>query len=252
MLFMPVTEEQKQVRAEVRQMNEALRDGADVLRHEAKRRKWHERWMFMIRDQTAACEPSRSWGLPVIDGVGSWPPVIHPSEEERVEHDAAEAMFNLLHPDCHAQRWGMEGSRTSHCGLCCPPLPLSPCQIETVLWILNDVKRHPEVLDIRAATLTCSHRVELEVHSTSRHWSASTLPCVECGVTRGVVASERVVVAADRKKEIERKRATDVSRAQMEDARAEKSAAIARKIRRSESWPVALSRYSFATGMETL
>ena len=218
---MALTEEQKQTRAETRQRNEALRAEADAVRREAKRREWHEKGMFLTRDQAAAGEPCRACGLPVIDGLGSWPPPMHVTEQERIEHDAAEAAFKQLHPDCHAHRWTMEGSRTSHCGLCCPPLPMSASQIETVSRILNGLVRRKEELDVWAASLTCGHQVQREVHYTNRYWSASTLPCLECGVTRGVVKSERIVEAADRKKKIERKRATELAKAEKELRKAE-------------------------------
>lgn len=218
---MPLTEELKQSRAEARQRNEALRAEADALRREAKRREWHEKGMYLTRDQAAAGEACRACGLPVIDGLGSWPLLMHLTEQERVEHDAAEATFKRLHPDCHAHRWSMEGSRSTHCGLCCPPLPLSASQVETVSRILDGHVRREEELDVWAASLTCGHQVQREVHYTNRNWCGSTLPCLECGVTRGVMKSERIVEAADRKKEIERKRATEVANAEKELRKAE-------------------------------
>lgn len=218
---MALTEEQKQSRAETRQRNEALRAEAEALRHEAKRREWHEREMFLTRDQAAAGEPCRACGLPVIDGLGSWPPLMHLTEHERADHDVTEAKFKQLHPDCHAHRWSMEGSRSTHCGLCCPPLPLSPSQIETVSRILSGHVSREEELDIWALDLTCAHRTEHSVHHTQRYWIAATVLCPECRVTRGIVSSERVVEAADRKKEIERRRATDVAKVEKELRKAE-------------------------------
>ena len=218
---MALTEEQKQSHAETRQRNEASRAEADALRHEAKRREWHEREMFLTRDQAAAGEPCRACGLPVIDGLGSWPALMHLTEQEHADHDAAEAKFKQLHPDCHAHRWNMEGSRSAHCGLCCPPLPLSPSQIETVSRILSGHLRREEELDIWALDLTCCHRTERGVHHKQRYWIVATVLCPECRVTRGIVSSERVVEAADRKKEIERRRATDVAKVEKELRNAE-------------------------------
>ncbi len=218
---MALTEEQRQTRAETRQRNEALRAEADALRHEAKRREWREKGMFLTRDQAVAGEPCGACGLPVIDGLGSWPPLMHLTEQERVDHDADEAMFKQLHPDCHAHRWSMEGSRSTHCGLCCPPLPLSPGQIESISRILTGHVRREEELDIWALDLTCGHRTERSVHHTQRYWIGSTTHCPECEVTRGVAKSERILEAADRKKEIERKRATDVTKAEKELRKAE-------------------------------
>lgn len=224
-----LTEEQKQSRAETRQRNEALRAEADALRHEAKRLEWHEKEMFLTRDQAAAGEPCRACGLPVIDGLGSWPPRMHLTEQEHVDYDAAEAKFKQLHPDCHAHRWSMEGSRSTHCGLCCPPLPLSPSQIETVSRILQGHVRREEELDVWALSLTCGHRVEREVHYTNRYCSGSIVPCGECGVTRGVVKSARILGAADRRVELDRRRETEVRRAASELAKAEKAVTEAKR-----------------------
>ena len=218
---MALTEEQKQSRAESRQRNEASRAEADALRHEAKRRDWHEKDMFLTRDQAAAGAPRRGCGLPVIDNLGSWPPLMLLSEQARCDYDAAEAKFKQLHPDCRAHRWSMEGSRSTHCGLCCPPLPLSPSQIETVSRILSGHVRRDEELDIWALDLTCCHRTERGVHHTQRYWIVATVLCPECKVTRGVVSAERVVEAVDRKKEIELQRATDVAKAETELRKAE-------------------------------
>lgn len=224
-----LTAEQKRARAETRRRSEALRAEEDALRHEAKRREWHEKDMFLTREQAAAGDPCRGCGLPVIDGLGSFAPLMHLSAEERVEYNAAEARYKQLHPDCRSHRWSMQGSRTTHCGLCCPPIPFSKSQLEAVARILSGHVRREEELDIWALDLTCGHRVEHSVHHTQRYWVGSTIHCRECDSTRGIVTSERIVEAADRKKEIERKRATDVARAEREVVKAEKAAAAARE-----------------------
>ena len=132
-----LTEQEKNERADKRRMSVALRDEAQAHAREAKRQEWAEKSMYLTRDQAAAGEPCRGCGPPVIDNLGSWPPLMHLSPEERIEHDAAEAQFKALHPDCQSHRWSMEGSRVSHCGLCCPPLPLSNEQIESISRILS-------------------------------------------------------------------------------------------------------------------
>jgi len=177
--------------------------------------------MFLTRNQAVAGEPCRACRLPVIDGLGSWPPLVHLTEQERVDHDVAEAKFKQLRPDCHAHRWSIEGSRSTHCGLCCPPLPLSPSQIESVSRILSGHVRREEELVIWALDLTCGHRTEHSVHHTQRYWIGSTALCPERKVTRGMVSSERVVEAADRKTEIELERTTDVAKAETELRKAE-------------------------------
>ncbi|QHO69162.1 hypothetical protein BHD05_05355 [Marisediminicola antarctica] len=80
----------------------------------------------------------------MIDDLGSWPPVMHLSSEERVEHDRAEVQFRQLHPDYQSHRWSMQESRVSHCGLCCPLLTLSQGQIENISRILSGHVRREE------------------------------------------------------------------------------------------------------------
>jgi hypothetical protein len=226
---MALTEEQKQSRAEARRLTAALKEEAQAHRREAKQREWHEKDMYLTCDQAAAGEACRGCGLPVIDNLGSWPPLMHLTEDQRLDHDAAEARFRELHPCCHAHRWSMEGSRAMHCGLCCPPLPLSPSQIEHISRISKSVTRSEEELDVWAITLTCGHRVEHEVHYTNRQWSGLTSHCTECGVTRGVVMSERIIEAADRQAEAKRKRYSEVRRAEHDVVKAEAAAAEARR-----------------------
>lgn len=173
---MALTEVQKRTRAETRLRNEALQAEEDALRREAKSREWREKGMYLTRDQAAAGEPCRGCGLPVIDGLGSCPPMMHLSEKERIEYDAAEAAYKHQHPDCRAHRWSMQGSRTSHCGLCCPPVPLSLGQIESISRILQGHVRREDELDVWALNLmTCGHRVEREVHHTQRGWIGSAI-----------------------------------------------------------------------------
>lgn len=224
-----LTEEQKQKRAETRRRNDALRAEAHALQREAKRREWVEKDMFLTREQAAAGEPCRGCGLPVIDGLGSFPPLMQLSPEEQIEYDVAEDCYKQMHADCRSQRWSMQGSRTTHCGFCCPPIPFSESQLEAIAKVFRGYVRREEELDVWALDLTCGHRVEHSVHYTQRYWVGSTAHCPECGSTRGVVTSERIVEAADRKKEIKRKRATEVEKAERDVAKAEKAAAAARE-----------------------
>jgi hypothetical protein len=108
-----LTEEQKRARAEKRALAAALKEEEHAHRREAKQREWRDKGMFRTREEAAAGEPCRGCGLPVIDNLGSWPPLMHLSPDERVEHDRAEALFRELHPDYHAHRWSMQGSRTA-------------------------------------------------------------------------------------------------------------------------------------------
>ncbi len=224
-----LTEEQKRARADTLRRNDALRDEQDARRREAKRREGREKGMYLTRDQAAAGEPCRGCGLLVIDGLGSWPPLMHLSDLERIDYDVAEAKYKERHPDCRAHRWSMEGSRTTHCGLCCPPLPLSQNQIESISGILNGHVRRGEELDVWALDLTCGHRTERSVHYTQRYWIGTTTLCPECELTRGIVGAERIVEAASRMAEVKQKRTSDVARAEKEVARAEKAATEARE-----------------------
>lgn len=113
--------------------------------------------------------------------------------------------------------------------MCCPPIPFSDSQLESVARILRGHVRHEEELDVWALDLTCGHRTEHSVHHTQRYWVGSTVFCAECGVTRGVVTSERIVEAADRAAEVKRKRETEVAKAEKEVPNAEKAAATARE-----------------------
>jgi hypothetical protein len=73
---MALTEEQKQSRAEARRLTAALKEETQAHRREARQREWHENNMYLSREQAASAEPSRGCGLPVIDNLGSWPPLM--------------------------------------------------------------------------------------------------------------------------------------------------------------------------------
>lgn len=224
-----LTEEQKAERAAKRLLTNALKEEARAHRDEAKRREWREKGMDLSREEAAAGEPCRGCGLPVIDNLGDWPGTMYLTPEQKVEYDADQAKYKEMHPDCDAHRWSMSGSRATHCGYCCPPIPLSPQQYEHISRILTSSPRREEDLDIWERTLTCSHVVKKSVHHTNQHPSFSTAWCPECEMTRGVVASTKTVEAAARLAEAKRKRDDQVARAERELKRAEKVAADARK-----------------------
>lgn len=227
---MPLTEDQKAARAERRRTSVALTEEARYHRREAKHREWVEHGMHLTREQASAGEPCRGCGLPVIDNLGDWPPTMHLTPEERIEHETADAQFRGLHPDCDAHRWSMSGSRATHCGLCCPPVPLSQEQVEHLGRLLAGVPEHHEdELDTWQRILTCGHRVERQVHHTNQSPSFSTEWCPACEQTRGVVTSEQTIEAGARAAESTRKRDEEIARAERDVARAEKVTVEARK-----------------------
>ncbi len=226
---MALTEEQKTARAEKRRMNDALKEEARAHRDEARRQRWIDEDMYLTREQAAAGEPCRGCGLPVIDNLGNWPGTMYLTDEQRMEYDAAGARYRAMHPDCDSHRWSMSGSRATHCGSCCPPIPFSEAQYEKLALLLANSPRREEELDVWERTLTCGHRVERTVHHTNQGPSFSTERCPECEMTRGVVSSEKIVTAASRAAEAARKKADEIARAERELKKAEKAAREAKR-----------------------
>lgn len=68
--------------------------------------------------------------------------------EQKIEYDADQAKYKEMHPNCDAHRWSMSGSRATHCGYCCPPIPMSPEQYENISRLLLSRPRREEELDI--------------------------------------------------------------------------------------------------------
>lgn len=100
-------------------------------------------------EQYQAGEPCRGCGRPMRDATpwtGSGKGLIHLSEEERAQYDSEEQLFNLRHADCHAHRWTVEGSLTTHCGKCCPPPPMSPEQTARIAALLYHALRDQQEL----------------------------------------------------------------------------------------------------------
>lgn len=206
------------------------RSGKEARAHrdEARRIEWLEKGMFLTREQAAAGEPCRGCGLPLIDNLGDWGGTMYLTPEQRIEYDADQDMYREMHPSCDAHRWSMQGSRATHCGYCCPPLPMSREQSENIGRLLASLpERREEELDIWERILTCGHKVEQSVHHTNKCPSFSTARCPECEVTRGVASSEKIVEAAARMAEAIRKHDDRVARAERELKKAEKAVAEA-------------------------
>ena len=227
---MALTEEQKTARAAKRRLNEALKAERRAHRHEAQRRRWADEGMYLTREEAEAGEPCRGCGLPVIDALGNWPGTSYMSDDERTAYDTAEARFSKMHPDCDSHRWSMAGSRATHCGSCCPPLPIPERHLEDLRRFLESLPpRREDDLVIWARTLTCGHIVEVSVHYSHSGPSLSTERCPQCDLTRGVVTSEKVITEASRAAEARRQRAEEVARAEREVAKAEKAARAAKR-----------------------
>jgi hypothetical protein len=163
---MALTAEEKVRRAAIRQRKQALEAEADALQQEQKRQEWLETGIYLTREELEAGVPCRGCGLPVLDQLGSWPPLLNLTDAERAEHEAADSEYRQLHPDCRSHRWSMAGSRARHCGLCCPPPPISETQIKRIMGILQaSQSSNPADLDTWRLTLTPGA-------SPRRRWSA--------------------------------------------------------------------------------
>lgn len=182
-----LTEEQKAERALKRRRTEALKAEAQTLRHEAKRREWAEQDMYLTREEAQAGALCRGCGLPAVDNLGERPPLMHLTDQECAEYDAAEAAYQAAHPDCGTYSWSISGSRTRHCGLCCPPLRLPEAALEEVRRLPDSIPANrARELDTWALLLACDHPIERTQHYTHQHWSSgSTAHCPDCDATRG-------------------------------------------------------------------
>lgn len=210
-------------------MSAALKAEARDKRREARSREWAAKGMYLSYEEAANGEPCRGCGLPVIDNLGDWPATMYLSPDERIEHDAEQTRFRERHPDCESHLWSMAGSRATHCGECCPFLPLSDTQLEHVAGILRHSKPSVEELDVWERLLTCGHQVQQQVHYTNSEPSCSTHRCLKCDELRGVVSSRKIIEAGARREEAERRGAAALARAEQELKRAEKVASNARR-----------------------
>lgn len=226
---MALTEAQKTARTAKRRMTSALKEEVRAHRSETRRQEWRDQGMHLTRDEALAGEPCRGCGLPVIDNLGDWGGTMYLTLEERVEYDAAQDLYQQIHPDCDSHRWSIAGSRATHCGYCCPPLPMSEKHAEDIRRLLDSLgKPRPEELDIWTRTLTCGHQVQQSVHHTNREPSFSTQWCPECELTRGVVSSKKARDAASRVVEAQKAREDELAQAEREVAKADKAAREAR------------------------
>jgi hypothetical protein len=166
----------------------------EAARQTRKRREWLANGTYLSRGELEARVPCRGCGQSIIDGLGKWPPLMKLDDEQKRDYETADAAFKSRHLECHASRWSMAGSRTTHCSFCCPPPPLSEGQIQQINAILTSSHPpDPADLDAWTLTLTCDHVVEKSQHRSNRTWSRSVEECPTCDYTRGVVTAERVL-----------------------------------------------------------
>ena len=184
--------------------------------------------MYLSREQAVAGELCRSCGLPVIDNLGKWPGTMYLTPEQRVEYDADQAKYKEMHSDCEAHRWSMSGSRATHCGYCCPPIPMSREQYESIERIFaSSAWREQELNSGSARSPVGMSSSRAFTTQTNSHFS--TAWCPDCEMTRGVVAPTKTVEAAARVAEAKRKHDDEVAKAESEVKNAEKAAASARR-----------------------
>ncbi|MGW5200771.1 hypothetical protein [Streptomyces spiralis] len=111
--------------------------------------------------------------------------------DERADYDAEEARYKERHGKCRAVRWTVSGSRTQHCGYCCPPPPMSEKQVKAIAEILSSREPDKRDLDDWDLTLTCDHTVRRTQHRDHQRYSTSVVQCPTCGEQRGVVDAVR-------------------------------------------------------------
>ncbi|WP_285039149.1 hypothetical protein [Plantibacter sp. lyk4-40-MEA-4] len=112
--------------------------------------------MYLTFEEMMAGVPCRACGPQIIDGRGTWPGLFERSQEDVYAHEAATAAFITAHSDCHEGSCTVQGSRTMHCVLCCPPPPMSP-QVSRDLAAAFRTVREPvsDELDWWELLLTC-------------------------------------------------------------------------------------------------
>jgi hypothetical protein len=183
------SEEQVAARRLARARRDALAAEESHRRQLATRQRWASESMYLTREEAAAGAHCRGCGLPVIDGLGDWGPLMKLSPEQRREHDAQEAAYAARHQGCRAHRWSMSGSRATHCGSCCPPLPLSRNQVEGIAKILDRHRQSIKHLREWTLFLTCDHQKRASRSAQDKAWSGGVADCELCGEPRGVVSA---------------------------------------------------------------
>jgi len=167
----------------------------DARRMRDQRRRWEEEGTRLTRAEFEAGVPCRGCGEPWLDGLGSWPPLLKMTPEQRADHDRAEERYLARHGECRAHRETVAGSRTWHCGYCCPSPPLSVEQVEGLRQLMSSwPEPNPASLVVWELTHTCGHTARRRQHQDHKEWNLySTYECQECGgEIRGVISAVRI------------------------------------------------------------
>jgi hypothetical protein len=198
----PATPEERALNHARRRAEQAEQDAR---RHRDQRRRWHDEGMYLTRAELEAGEPCRGCGLPWIDDLGAFPPLLQMTAEQRAEYEREEAGYQERHGDCHAARQTLQGSRTQHCCYCCPPPPMSAETIERLRPLLEGIRargddpHHRARLIVWELTLTCGHTPRKTQHPDHEHYNLyGTLECRECdGEIMGILAAVRIGPAGE-------------------------------------------------------
>jgi hypothetical protein len=202
-----MTDEQREQKALLRARRAAEAAEEADRRTEERRQQWQREGTYMSWAEIEAGEPCRGCGQPLLDGMGSWPPLLQLTPEQRAEYDREDAAFRERHAGCRAGRWSMSGHRTSHCSYCCPMPPLSDQQAEQVAQILSSARVRSEDLDAWDLTLTCDHVARRTQHRDyGDRYGTSVTDCPACGMRRGVVSARRAGPVGDESGQVARDR----------------------------------------------
>lgn len=196
-----LTEEQKVRQAAARRRSAARAAEEDALGQERKRQEWNTNGTRLTRAELEAGVHCRGCGQPIIDGLSDWPPRMKLTDEEKREYEAAEDGFRSRHEGCRGVRWSMSGSRSLHCGYCCPPPPLSERQLDEITRILRASRPDPTGLRTWRLTLTCDHVLDATRHESHREWAVNVRHCRACAQPRGVVTAVPLGKANDEGRE---------------------------------------------------
>lgn len=154
------------------------------------RREWDAKGTRLTRAELEAGIHCRGCGESSIDGLGDWRPLIRLNQQEKREHEDAQADFVARHPDCRGHRSSMRAPDPYTCGYCCPPSPLSERQLDEITRILDTSRPSPSDLRTWRVTSTCGHVSDVQQHKPHGQWTTDMRHCHDCDQTRGVVAVE--------------------------------------------------------------